>query len=162
MAETQGKEEMQTVLLKKTSLCGNRMLFYLDLSFHWKQTNKQEKLDKYESNQKKIEQPKRQQGAIRQKCKESRNSGMQKTELERHFSLKAFVNSDSSGLWFSGYGRSPGSSLGEEFYSTLSSSYPGSPRCYTLNFCMSQAFNSPLLAIGEGIRANFGTKKNRT
>ena len=52
---------------------------------------------------------------------------MQKTKLERHFSLKAFVNSGSPGLCFSGYGRSPGSSLGEKFYYTLSSSYPGRP-----------------------------------
>ena len=132
-----------------------------------KQTNKQEKLDKCESILKTIKEPKKkkkkkQQGVTKQKCKERRNSGMQKTELERHFSLKAFVNSGSPGLCFSDCGRSPGSSLGEKFYSTLSSSYPGRPRCCTLKFWMSQALNSPLLATGESIRANFCTKQNRT
>ena len=78
MGETQGKEEIQRVLLKETSLCGNRMLFYLDLSFHCKQTNKQEKLDKCESILKTIKETKKK----KKNSKESLSKNAKKGETQ--------------------------------------------------------------------------------
>lgn len=86
---------------------------------------------------------------------------MQKTGMERHFPWKHLSIQVHQGSGLVAMIGAQVSALVRSAHSTLFSSYPGSPRCYTLNFCMSQALNSPLLA-GESIRANFGTKQNRT
>lgn len=87
MAETQGKEEMQTVLLKKTSLCGNRMLFYLDLSFHWKQTNRKSWIN-MKVTKRKLKSQKDSKEPLSQNAKKAETQGCRKPNWRDTFPWK--------------------------------------------------------------------------
>lgn len=106
------------------------------------------------------QEPKRQQGATKPKCKESRNSRMQKTRNGetffpgKHLSIQVHQG---SGLVAMIGAQVP--ALVRNFTPHSSQSYPGSPRCYTLQPLYESPSISPLLATGESIRANFAPSK---